>query len=255
MLDRSMVSAAFADNGGTDVGPNPLLDTGLVDIGDQDPETYRQRLEAKLRPERIRATLSFAGLYQMTHELIKTAVLDEVRGFYWRGIEEGVKIYDERAYADNVLVKAPKNKFRASLLWLAESQAITLTQADRLEDIYAHRHDLSHELIKYIVDPDFEPDAELFADALRILQAIRRFGQALKRTSVPLRTSVTWTSTRSRRCRWRYFRLASMPTSQGCPSRSSDPTSKRPGPLGPILLCRKAPRMSGCSLCVEHLPR
>jgi len=37
----------------------------------QDPEAYRQRLEAKLRPLRIRATLAFAGLYHVTHELIK----------------------------------------------------------------------------------------------------------------------------------------------------------------------------------------
>ncbi len=60
--------------------------------------------------------------------------------------------------------RVPKDKFRASPLWLVTGEAITLTQADRLEDIYAHRHDLSHELIKYIVDPDFEPDVELFAD-------------------------------------------------------------------------------------------
>jgi WD40 repeat protein len=44
-----------------------------VKIGDQNPEAYQQRLEAKLRPERIRATLGFAGLYQVIHELIKTA--------------------------------------------------------------------------------------------------------------------------------------------------------------------------------------
>lgn len=130
-------------------------------IGDQDPETYRQRLEAKVRPERIRATLGFAGLYQMTHELIKTAVLDEVRGFYWRGIKDGVVVHDEQAYAENVLARAPRDKFRSSLLWLVDGHAITLTQADRLNDIYAHRHDLSHELMKYVVDPDFEPDVDL----------------------------------------------------------------------------------------------
>jgi hypothetical protein len=37
---------------------------------------------AKLRLERVRATLGFAGLYQMTHELIKAAVLVAVRQFY-----------------------------------------------------------------------------------------------------------------------------------------------------------------------------
>jgi hypothetical protein len=44
-------------------------------------------------------------------------------------------------------------------------------QADRLDDIYA----LRHELIKYIVDPDFEPDVELLTDALAILKAISGF--------------------------------------------------------------------------------
>lgn len=150
-------------------------------IGDQDPEAYRQRLEAKLRPDRIRATLGFAGLYQMTHELTKTAVLDEVREFYWRGIEDDVMVYDEQAYAENVLAMAPKNKFRASLLWLVQGGAITLAQADRLDDIYAHRHDLSHELIKYIVDPDFEPDVELLTAAMTILKAIRRFWTSVER--------------------------------------------------------------------------
>jgi hypothetical protein len=152
-----------------------------VKIGNQDPEAYRQRLEAKLRPERIRATLGFAGPYQMIHELIKTAVLDEVREFYWRGIEDGVVVYDEQAYAENVLARAPKDKFRASLLWLVEGDAITLAQADRLDDIYAHRHDLSHELIKYVVDPDFEPDVELLTDALTILRSIRRFWTSIEK--------------------------------------------------------------------------
>lgn len=41
-----------------------------------------QRLEDKPGPERIRSTLGFAGLYQMTHELIRTAVFGEVREFY-----------------------------------------------------------------------------------------------------------------------------------------------------------------------------
>jgi len=52
-----------------------------------------------------------------------------------------------------VRAKAPKNRFRASLLWLVEGEAITLSQADRLDEIHAHRHELSHELVKYIVDP------------------------------------------------------------------------------------------------------
>ena len=41
--------------------------------------------------------------------------------------------------------------------------------------IYAHRHELTHELGKYIVDPAFEPDMQLFIDAVGILRDILRF--------------------------------------------------------------------------------
>lgn len=142
---------------------------------DQDPQAYRRRLEAKLQPDRIRATLGFAGLYQMTHEMIKATVLDEVRQFYWRGVRDGRPVYDEQGYRERVLSKAPKSKFWASLLWLVEADALTLAQADRLQVVFEHRHDLSHELLKYIVDPDFEPDVDLFRDALTTLTAVKRF--------------------------------------------------------------------------------
>lgn len=135
----------------------------------------KDALEAKLQPERIRATLAFAGLYQMTHQLIKEAVLDEVRQFYFCGFNEKGFLYDEERYKEHVLDLAPKDRFWASLLWLMGQEAITSTQADRLDDIYKHRHDLTHELIKYIVDFDFEPDVGLFGDSLQILAAIRRY--------------------------------------------------------------------------------
>lgn len=138
-------------------------------------EEARTQLVAKLQPERIRATLAFAGLYQIAHAMIQQAVLEEVRLFYRRGFDETGWQYDEEGYAAQVVSRAPKSKFRASLLWLVHSDAITLAQADRLDEIYDHRHDLTHELIKYVVDVKFEPDVELLADALKILADIRRF--------------------------------------------------------------------------------
>jgi hypothetical protein len=138
-------------------------------------EEARAELVAKLQPERIRATLAFAGLYQIAHAQIQHAVLEEVRQFYCTGFDEAGWRYDEEGYTAQVLSRAPKNKFRASLLWLVDYEAITLAQADRLDEIYAHRHDLTHELIKYVVDVKFEPDVELLADALKILADIRRF--------------------------------------------------------------------------------
>ncbi|MGW5217268.1 hypothetical protein ACWEQA_05320 [Nocardia sp. NPDC004085] len=118
----------------------------------------------------------FASLLQMIHERLKLVVLDEVREFYNVGWDDsGRGIVNEDAYQRNVLDLAPKNKFRASLLWLVKSEAITMTQADRLNDIYNHRHAVTHELIKYIVDPDERLDTDLFVEAVEILKAIKRF--------------------------------------------------------------------------------
>jgi len=141
-----------------------------------DRNAYKALLEAKLEPWRIRATLAFAGIYQVTHELIKESVVNEVRSFYCTGFDEAGMTYNEAGYEAEVLALDPKKrKMRASLLWLVRGKAITVQQADRLDAIYAHRHELTHELGKYIVDPKFEPDMQLFTDAVEILRDILRF--------------------------------------------------------------------------------
>ena len=159
-----------------------VADCTLTVVGyHDDPDEYAARLEAKLTPARMRATLGFAGLYQITHEMIKQSVVDEVRDFFRTGFADRIWTYDEVQYAAQVISKAPKNRFRASVLWLVDGGALTVDQADRLTAIYDHRNDLSHELIKYIIDPDFEPDLDLFTDAVAILKDIRRFWISIER--------------------------------------------------------------------------
>ncbi|AQA03905.1 hypothetical protein BVC93_17370 [Mycobacterium sp. MS1601] len=141
------------------------------------PVEYERRLREKLQPDVIRSTLAFAGLYQVTHEMIQHAVLDKVREFYCLGLGSGVTMttQEQQRYEQQVLSLAPKKKFRASLLWLVQGGAITQDQADRLDLIYAHRHSLTHELIKYLIDPDLDPDVDLFVDAIATLKALHRF--------------------------------------------------------------------------------
>ncbi|TMS53653.1 hypothetical protein [Mycobacterium sp. DBP42] len=143
-----------------------------------DPVGYEQRLRAKLKPNIIRGTLAFAGLYQITHEMIKHAVLDKVREFFCLDLNlDGTWSMapdEQEQYRLRVLSLAP-NKFRASLLWLVNNGAITQVQADRLEVIRDHRDDLVHELVKYVIDPDENPDVDLLVDALNTLKDLHRF--------------------------------------------------------------------------------
>lgn len=143
-----------------------------------DPKGYEERLLAKLQPARVRSTLAFTGLFQLTHEILKSMVLDDVKSFYgYTNLDGDVRWFPEGGdveYQRQVLNLHP-NMFTASLLWLQEMDALTADQAARLDAIYDHRHDLTHELAKYLVDPNLEPDFDLFIEALKTLKALSRF--------------------------------------------------------------------------------
>lgn len=147
-------------------------------MGIDHPSQALESMTAKLQPWRIRSTLEFAALLQLTHELIKVSVLDGVKGFYghfaYNGIDEWIG-GDRATYEREVLARAPGRQFEASIDWLVERSALNPQQAERLSDIYSHRHDLTHEMAKYVIDPDFEPNGELFLEAVQILESLERF--------------------------------------------------------------------------------
>jgi len=149
------------------------LDTEQVNYRD-DPAEYEARLRAKLTPAAIRSTMQFAALYQMTSEMTRHAVQDEVRQFFATGFVDGAWVVDSQRYRTQVLSR-DKSSFTASLLWLVDMGALTVEQSGKLREIHAHRNELTHELVKYIVDADANPDVELFTDAVDILRTLRRF--------------------------------------------------------------------------------
>lgn len=138
------------------------------------PDNYEERLRAKLEFEQIRATLSFAGLVLIVYEMIKQAVVIDVREFYCAGFDESGMLYDEEGYARDVR-SLDRSKFRASAKWLVNSGAITDEQTEVLERLHMHRTDIAHELAKYLIDPDFSPDINLFIQAMHVLIDIRKF--------------------------------------------------------------------------------
>jgi hypothetical protein len=131
-------------------------------------------LRARLEPKEIRAILSFAGLLLVVYEMVKQAVVRDVRGFYLTGFDETGMFYDEDGYSREVR-SLDKSPFRASAKWLVKRGAITDEQVDVLERLYVHRKDIAHELPKYLVDPEFFPDIHLFIEAAHVLIEIRKF--------------------------------------------------------------------------------
>ena len=62
-------------------------------------DEYAARLQAKLAPESVIQTLIRAGCLLSAYELIKSEVVDGVRGFYASGFKGGKQLYDETRYA------------------------------------------------------------------------------------------------------------------------------------------------------------
>jgi hypothetical protein len=144
-----------------------------------DPNSYKARLEAKLQPARVRATRAFAGLFQLTHEMLKSMVLNDVQSFYgYISVGDGTWLPEsgEHEYRPKVLDLVPGKPSRASLPWLQNMDAITPRQAGRPARRYLRsRHDLIHELARYLIDPDRQPDFDLLIEALKTLRGISRF--------------------------------------------------------------------------------
>jgi len=141
-----------------------------------DPIGFEQRLRAKLQPANLRATMAFAGLYQITSEMIRHAVIDKVRDFYWIGVEsDGAMSAGDREQYRLQVLSLDRREFTASLLWLVNSEALSQAQADRLRAVHTHRNELTHELVKYMVDADTDPDTDLLTEALGILKDLHRF--------------------------------------------------------------------------------
>lgn len=139
-------------------------------------EDQARMLEERLTPEYLRFAMAFAGLFQLSHELLKSRILDGVRGFFAFGFDQKKDAEEfDRAVIQPARRAGIRNTFDACVRWLVDAEAITMDDAERLEVILRHRNELTHELPVFIMDTDRKLDLDLFVDAARILRRIETF--------------------------------------------------------------------------------
>jgi len=149
-------------------------------------DNIRARLAKKLEPQQIRLTLMHASLMQLVHELIKQWVLMDVKAFYGYDdiIGDGTWLSqrsNERYQREVLALAAPRKDFDASAVWLEQAGAITRSQRERLDEIYAYRHKITHEAIAFIVDVTRTPDPSMLIDALQIARDLDLFWKGIER--------------------------------------------------------------------------
>jgi hypothetical protein len=102
-------------------------------------------------PAVLRQNLIVAGLYLVGYELLRSVVVDRLRGFYSGAGIDGAP--DER-HRDEVMALYPKDVFHASCLWFRERGAIGTEEMDEIQAIRDHRNALAHELPSFVADAD-----------------------------------------------------------------------------------------------------
>ena len=141
-------------------------------------EIAKKRLERKLSPEHINANLQLASMYLVAYELLRSAIVDQVRSFYSKGFGDGKLLYDEDAYQAEVLSRH-KKVFEASCLWLQDHGVFEGPGVAELQRMREHRDRLAHELPSLMVDPEFEVDLSLLVQAQHHLLLVDRFWGAI----------------------------------------------------------------------------
>ncbi|MBU1700913.1 MAG: hypothetical protein KJ970_13755 [Candidatus Eisenbacteria bacterium] len=140
-------------------------------------------LEEKLSPTSVRKNLHNASLFLSAYELLKSQVINEVRGFFLLKSKDGRLVYSEK-YKEDVLDRS-KSLLEASSLWLVDRGAITKIQVEEILEIREHRNAIAHKLPNYLFVPDTEIKMTLLMKTRQCIDQIGRFWAQISIDSTP----------------------------------------------------------------------
>jgi hypothetical protein len=139
-------------------------------------DDWERRVRQQLKPNRTRDLLAVAGLYALAHELLKTAILDGVKGFFLIGFDEDGFTHDS-GYAP--IRDDPGGAFAGSVAWLRARDVIDGADEEALERVRSERHRVIHQSLGLIVDPDFDLDVAALFSVRSILGRVGQFFGAI----------------------------------------------------------------------------
>lgn len=123
-----------------------------------------------LNPDAIKSNLILSALYLTAYELLKDAIIDNIRDFFSFEYKDGKTIPDKQ-YEDEV-VRVHKYLLYASCLWLKRNDVITESEVEEIENIRKHRNQVAHELPKLLSDIDLNLNVGYFLRIRELLEKI-----------------------------------------------------------------------------------
>lgn len=126
--------------------------------------------EKFLNPKIMKDNLVLAALYLAAYELLKSAIIDNIRDFFSFDFIDG-KPRPDPEYQTQV-TKVHKDVFYASCLWLLQNEIIAEDEVEELKGIRRHRNQIAHELPRLLIDNDFELNLDYFVRIHQLLHKI-----------------------------------------------------------------------------------
>jgi hypothetical protein len=123
-----------------------------------------------LNSDAIRNNLILSSLYLTAYELLKDAIIDNIRAFFSFEYKGGKAISDEQ-YKDEV-VRVHKDLMHASCLWLKRNGIITESEVKEVQNIRKHRNQVAHELPRLLIDADLNLNIGYFVKIRELLEKI-----------------------------------------------------------------------------------
>ena len=131
----------------------------------------RRSWEEFLNPEVMRPRLIAASIYIAGFEVLKEAIVDHIRDFFWRGFDESGDNIDPR-YQSDVLARN-KSPVYASLDWLTEMNVIDDADMRVFDRVKACRNTLAHKLFSTLGSEGLPSDFEQrFTEMVALLHKI-----------------------------------------------------------------------------------
>src|SRR5687768_6908536 len=80
--------------------------------------------EKFLNPETLRANLIAVSIFITSYEILKSAIVDQIKSFYTHSFDENGPIVGEDYEKEVLALDSKRNAFRASIAWLKSNEVI-----------------------------------------------------------------------------------------------------------------------------------
>lgn len=146
-------------------------------MDDEKYQKVKRDIKKISTPENLKRNLINASLIITAYELLNYAVIEKVQGFFEIDKEQASESYNEhKEQIEQLRKKLPKKRRRYPLLvyslWFQKHEALTKKDVEDVFKIWEYRNKVTHELIYFLTDSDFEVEVKYLFQIRDIIEKV-----------------------------------------------------------------------------------